>query len=158
MAELQAGARAPDFDFPDGIGHAKLSALRGRPVVIFFYPRADSPACTSEVVGFSERLDDFEMLGASVIGISPDTPAKLDRWRNKHSVRVPLVSDVDLKIVGKWGVWVEKSMYGRAFMGVERATFLLDSKGNVASAWHRVRVAGHAEAVLGAVRAMREGN
>lgn len=153
MAELSVGARAPDFDYqPVNGSPSRLSAHKGRAVVIFFYPRAGSPACTDEVASFSDRTGDFDTLGVDVIGISPDAAAKLSRLRQKHGWRVPLVSDPDRAIIDAWGMWVEKSMYGRAFMGVERATFLVDRNGSIAEIWHRVRVAGHADAVLDAAR------
>lgn len=151
MTDLQIAAKAPDFTFtrPDGSA-ARLSALRQGPAVVFFYPRAGSPACTNEVIGFSERSDDFAALGAAVIGVSPDTPAQLARFRARHGIAVSLVSDTDLAIAGAWGVWVEKSMYGRSFMGVERATFLVDPAGRIAAVWRKVKVAGHVDQVLAA--------
>lgn len=151
MTDLQIAAKAPDFTFtrPDGSA-ASLSSLRRGPVVVFFYPRAGSPACTNEVIGFSERCDDFAALGAAVIGVSPDTPAQLARFRTKHDIATSLASDADLAIARAWGVWVEKSMYGRSFMGVERATFLVDAAGSIAAIWRKVKVAGHADQVLAA--------
>jgi thioredoxin-dependent peroxiredoxin len=156
MAELKLGAAAPDFQYqPVGGSPTRLSAHKGRAVVVFFDPRAGSPACTDEVVSFSDRIGDFDALGVDVIGISPDGATKLGRQREKQGLRVPLVSDPEHEIINAWGVWVEKSMYGRAFMGVERATFLVDAEGRIAEIWHRVRVAGHADAVLEAARKMR---
>lgn len=158
MAELKIGAAAPDFDYlPVGGKPSRLSAHRGRVVVVFFYPRAGSPACATEVTSFSDRISDFEALGVDVIGVSPDAAAKLGRLKEKQDLNAPLVSDPELAIIKSWGVWVEKSMYGRAFMGVERATFLVDAKGRIADIWHRVRVAGHADAVLEAARKLQAG-
>lgn len=122
--------------------------------MVFFYPRAESPACTNEVMSFSERLPAFSALGVSVIGVSPDTPAKLARFREKHNVSVDLVADPELELIRRWGVWVEKSMYGRSFMGVERATFLVNPKGKIAGMWRKVKVAGHVDAVLAAASAL----
>lgn len=155
MTDLQIDAKAPDFNFarPDG-GTASLSALAGQPVVVFFYPRAGSAACNSEIAGFSARRPDFAALGAAVIGVSPDKPAKLARLRRALDVAVPLASDEDLAIARAWGVWVEKSMYGRKFMGVERATFLVDPAGRIAAVWRKVKVAGHVEQVLAATAAL----
>lgn len=151
MADLQVGAKASEFNFSPVQGTSgETLSVKGVPFVVFFYPRADSPACTNEVVGFSQKLPDFATHGVHVIGVSPDTPAKLARFRDKYSIAVDLVADPDLKHIQRWGVWVEKSMYGRSFMGVERATFLVNSKGKIVQAWRKVRVPRHADAVLAA--------
>jgi peroxiredoxin Q/BCP len=155
MTDLQVGAKAPDFNFTTirGAENGSLS-FKNAPFVIYFYPRAGTPACTSEVVDFSRRQADFEKLGVEVIGISPDGPAKLTKFAEKQGIAANLVSDPELDIIKRWGVWVEKSMYGRSFMGVERATFLVNAKGRIAKAWRKVRVAGHADAVLEAATAL----
>jgi peroxiredoxin Q/BCP len=150
---VEEGKKAPDFTLPgDGGEKIKLSAFKGRPVVLYFYPKDDTPGCTREAIAFTGLRAEFEKLGAAVIGVSPDSVARHDKFIAKHDLAVRLAADEDKKVVEKYGVWVEKSMYGRKYMGVERATFLIDAKGKVARAWRKVKVAGHAEAVLEAVR------
>lgn len=149
MTDLQIGAMAPDFNSPaDDGGKTSWSPPKRRPFVVFFYPKAGTPACTNEVLDFSQRLDDFAQLGVAVIGVSPDAPSKLERFRQKHAIPLQLISDADLILANRWGVWVEKMLYGRRYMGVERATFLVGPEGKIAATWRRVRVAGHVEAVL----------
>tara|TARA_R110002049_G_scaffold10127_2_gene50266 strand:+ start:62464 stop:62925 length:462 start_codon:yes stop_codon:yes gene_type:complete len=146
---------APDFSLPvTGGGDITLSALRGGPVVLFFYPRDDTPGCTTESIGFSERLGDFADAGAQVFGISRDTLAKHDKFAAKHGLTVPLLSDIDGTVTEAYGVWVEKNMYGKKSMGIERATYLIDADGKVAQVWRKVKVPGHVDAVLDAVRAL----
>ena len=144
---------APDFTRPrDGGGTLTLSDLRGSAVVLFFYPRDDTPGCTRESIGFSDRLQEFADAGARVIGISRDSVARHDRFVAKHGLKVALLSDEDGSVCEAWGVWVEKKNYGRAYMGIERSTFLIGPDGRIARVWRKVRVAGHVEAVLDAVR------
>ena len=144
---------APDFTLPvTGGGDVTLSALRGRPVVLFFYPRDDTPGCTTESIGFSAHKSDFEAAGAQVFGISRDTMAKHDKFVAKHDLTVPLLSDEQGGVTEAYGVWVEKNMYGKKSMGIERATYLIGADGNVAQVWRKVKVPGHVEAVLEAVR------
>ena len=144
---------APDFTLPrDGGGTLTLSDLRGSAVVLFFYPRDDTPGCTRESIGFSDRLQEFADAGARVIGISRDSVARHDRFVAKHGLKVALLSDEDGSVCEAWGVWVEKKNYGRAYMGIERSTFLIGPDGRIARVWRKVRVAGHVEAVLDAVR------
>lgn len=158
MADLQVGAKASEFNFSPVPGTSgETLSVKGVPFVVFFYPRADSPACTNEVSSFSERLPQFSALGVRVIGVSPDMPAKLARFRDKHGIAVDLVADPNLKLIQRWGVWVEKSMYGRSFMGVERTTFLINSKGKIVQTWRKVRVPGHADAVLAAATVLAGG-
>ena len=146
---------APDFTLPvTGGGEVTLSALQGSPVVLFFYPRDDTPGCTKENIGFSESLKDFEAAGAKVFGISRDTMAKHDKFAAKHDLTVPLLSDVEGEVTEAYGVWVEKSMYGKTSMGIERSTFLIGADGKIAQIWRKVKVPGHVEAVLEAVRAL----
>ena len=146
---------APDFTLPrDGGGTITLSGLRGSAVVLFFYPKDDTPGCTKESIGFSERLQDFADAGAQVFGISRDSLAKHDKFTEKHGLSVPLLSDEDGAVCNAYGVWVEKSNYGRKYMGIERSTFLIRADGRIANVWRKVRVAGHVEAVLDAVRAL----
>lgn len=144
---------APDFTLPvTGGGTISLSALKGSPVVLFFYPRDDTPGCTKESIGFSETLSDFESAGAKVFGISRDTMAKHDKFTAKHDLTVPLLSDEDGTVTEDYGVWVEKNMYGKKSMGIERSTFLIDAEGKIAQVWRKVKVPGHVEEVLEAVR------
>lgn len=155
MAELALGDIAPDFELPrDGGGTFKLSALRGKPVVLFFYPKDDTSGCTAEAIAFSELKDEFVKAGVTIAGLSPDSPKSHDKFKARHSLKVDLVSDEDKKVLETYGVWAEKSMYGRKYMGVVRTTFLIDAEGRIAMIWPKVRVPGHAEAVLEAVRAI----
>ncbi|MCL4164581.1 UNVERIFIED_CONTAM: hypothetical protein GTU68_039890, partial [Idotea baltica] len=146
---------APDFTLPvTGGGDITLSALKGAPVVIFFYPRDDTPGCTKESIGFSEQLQAFKDAGAQVFGVSRDTMAKHEKFTTKHKLTVPLLSDAAGSVTEAYGVWVEKNMYGKKSMGIERATYLIDAQGNIARIWRKVKVAGHVEEVLEAVRAL----
>lgn len=155
MAELDVGQIAPDFDLPsDGGRSLKLSSLRGKPVVLYFYPKDDTSGCTAESIAFSALKPQFEKLGATVIGMSPDSLKSHDKFKAKHNLAVDLVSDEEKTTLEIYGVWKEKSMYGRKYMGVERSTFLIDPEGKVARAWRKVKVPGHAEEVLEAVKAL----
>ena len=146
---------APDFTLPvTGGEDVTLSALQGKAVVLFFYPRDDTPGCTKESIGFSEHLDAFKEAGALVFGISRDTMAKHDKFTAKHDLTVPLLADVEGTVTESYGVWVEKNMYGKKSMGIERATYLIDPKGNIANIWRKVKVPGHVEEVLEAVRVL----
>lgn len=153
MPEL--GEIAPDFTLPqDGSDPITLSDLQGGPVVLYFYPKDDTPGCTKEAIAFTEQLGAFLDAGAKVFGISKDTVAKHEKFRTKYDLEVPLLSDENGTVCEDYGVWVEKNMYGKKYMGIERATFLIDAQGNVAQVWRKVKVPGHAEAVLDAVRAL----
>lgn len=153
---IEEGKKAPDFTLPgDGGDKIKLSALKGRPVVVYFYPKDDTPGCTKEAIAFTELLPEFEKLGAHIIGISPDSVAAHDKFVAKHELGIRLAADEEKKVAEKYGVWVEKSMYGRKYMGVERSTFLLDSKGKIANCWRKVKVKDHAEAVLAALKELK---
>ena len=146
---------APDFTLPvTGGGEISLSDLRGKAVVLYFYPRDDTPGCTKEAVGFSEHLEAFADAGAVVFGVSRDTMAKHDRFAAKHTLTVPLPADIDGAVTEAYGVWDEKNTYGKKPMGIERATYLIDASGNIARIWRKVKVAGHVEEVLDAVRAL----
>lgn len=153
MAEQ--GQKAPDFDLPTDNGKPiKLSKLKGKPVVVYFYPKDDTSGCTKEAVAFSALADKFAAAGARVIGISPDGVASHAKFRAKHDLSIDLVADEAREAIEAFGVWVEKSMYGRKYMGVDRSTFLIDSKGQIARVWRKVKVPGHAEEVLAAVEAL----
>lgn len=155
MSSIDVGSVAPKFDLPtDGGGNIKLSDFKGKKVVLYFYPADDTKGCTLEAVDFSKHLAAFETAGAVVIGISPDSVASHDKFKSKHDLSVILAADVDRKAIEAFGVWVEKQMYGRKYMGVERATFLIAPDGNVAKVWRKVRVKGHVEAVLDAVKSL----
>jgi peroxiredoxin Q/BCP len=146
---------APDFTLPrDGGGMVTLSDLRGAPVVLFFYPRDDTSGCTKEAIGFTEAGADFESAGVKVFGISKDSVASHDKFVAKHDLGIPLLSDESGTTYEDYGVWAEKSMYGKKFMGIERSTFLIASDGTIAQAWRKVKVPGHVEAVLEAARAL----
>ncbi len=152
---LEPSDLAPAFTLPrDGGGAVSLSDLKGQAVVLFFYPRDDTPGCTKESIGFSEQLQPFADAGAAVFGISRDTVAKHDKFVAKHGLTVPLLSDADGTTCEDYGVWVEKSMYGKKSMGIERSTFLIDGEGRIARIWRKVKVPGHVEEVLEAVRSL----
>ncbi len=151
----ETGQTAPDFTLPrDGGGDVTLSALRPKAVVLYFYPRDDTPGCTKEAIAFTEEAAAFEAAGAVVVGISKDSVASHDKFVKKHSLGVILASDEESDVCEKYGVWVEKNMYGKKYMGVERATFLIDGSGTVREVWRKVKVPGHADAVLEAVKAL----
>jgi peroxiredoxin Q/BCP len=148
-----AGDTAPEFTMPtDGGGEISLAALRGRQVVLYFYPRDDTPGCTKEAIAFTGLASEFDSAGAVVIGVSRDTVAKHDKFKAKHDLNVVLASDEDGGVCEAYGVWVEKNMYGRKSMGIERSTFLIDAEGGIAKVWRKVKVPGHAEEVLEAAR------
>ena len=150
------GMTPPDFELPDGDGRSvKLSALRGRPVVVYFYPKDDTSGCTAEAKDFTCLAGEFRDAGAELLGISPDSQASHRKFQEKHALDVRLLSDEARSAAEAYGVWVEKQMYGRKYMGVERATFLIDTAGKVARVWRNVRVPGHADEVLAALRAMK---
>jgi peroxiredoxin Q/BCP len=155
MAELEPGQMAPNFNLPrDGGGTLALEALQGKTVVLYFYPKDDTSGCTAESIDFSARKPQFEEAGAVVIGMSPDSVKKHDKFKAKHNLEIDLIADEDRNTLEAYGVWVEKSMYGRKYMGVERSTFLIDAEGRIARIWRKVKVPGHAEEVLGAVRSL----
>lgn len=149
------GTQAPDFSLPvDGGGTVSLAALKGRKVVLYFYPKADTPGCTKESMDFSRLKGEFGRAGADVIGVSADAVAAQDKFKAKHDLTIPLASDPDRGMIERYGVWGEKSMYGKTFMGIERTTFLIDGKGVIRKVWHKVKVEGHAEEVLAAAKAL----
>ncbi len=149
------GLPAPAFTLPrDGGGSVSLSDFKDAPVVLYFYPKDDTPGCTKEAIGFTEQKAAFAAAGAVVIGVSKDTVAKHDKFIAKHDLDVILGADEDGTVCEAYGVWVEKQMYGKTYMGIERATFLIDADGNVAQEWRKVRVKGHVDAVLEATKAL----
>lgn len=154
MAHPQVGDPAPDFTLPSDNGEISLSSLRGKPVVIYFYPKDDTSGCTKEAIAFSQLKPEFDKIGVRVIGLSPDSATKHAKFRKKHELAVDLAADEDRVALEAYGVWVEKSMYGRKYMGVERTTFLIDAQGKIAQVWNKVKVDGHADAVLEAARAL----
>lgn len=155
MAVPEKGSLAPDFELPrDGGGSIRLSSLRGKPVVLYFYPKDDTSGCTVEAVDFSTRKPDFEALGGTILGISPDSMKSHDKFKCKHQLAIDLLSDTEKEVIQAYGLWVEKSMYGRKYMGIDRTTFLIDAHGRIANVWPKVKVAGHAEEVLKAVQAL----
>ncbi len=155
MAELTVGDAAPDFDLPtDGGGRVALAGLKGRAFVLYFYPKDDTSGCTSEAKAFSEMKAQFEAAGTEVIGVSKDGPNSHDKFKAKYDLTLTLASDEDGATLERYGVWVEKSMYGRKYMGIERATFLVGAGGTVEQVWRKVKVPGHVDAVLKAARAL----
>jgi peroxiredoxin Q/BCP len=155
MPELKTGALAPDFTLPaDDGGTLGLSTLRGQKVVLYFYPADNTETCTIEAIDFSTRQPDFAAAGAVILGVSPDTTRSHERFKAKHNLGIRLVSDPDLTVIRKYGLWTEKSMFGRKFMGVERATFLIAPDGRIARIWRKVRVKRHVDEVLEAARSL----
>lgn len=146
------GQQAPDFELPDQDGRiVKLSDYRGTPVVVYFYPRADTPGCTTQACGVRDRQADYSATGATVLGISPDPVAKVKKFHDKHALNFSLLADQDHVVAEAYGVWVEKSMYGRTHMGNERTTFIVDAGGRVAAVLRKVKPAEHDERVLKAL-------
>jgi peroxiredoxin Q/BCP len=155
MAEIREGLVAPDFDLPtDGDGRVRLSDLRGKKVVLYFYPKDDTSGCTLEAIDFSTLLPEFAAAGAVIIGVSPDSPKSHDKFKAKHRLSIVLAANTDRAVIERYGLWVEKSMYGRKYMGIQRATFLIGTDGRVRKAWPKVSVKGHVEEVLAAVKAL----
>lgn len=150
--EIEVNTPAPDIRLPtDGDKTFSLKELNGQNVVIYFYPKDDTSGCTKQAIGFSALIEQFAKLNTLVVGISADTVAKHDKFKAKHDLKVILASDEDHTALEDYGVWVEKSMYGRKFMGIERSTFLIGADGKIAKIWRKVRVPGHVEEVLAAV-------
>ncbi|RAI60019.1 thioredoxin-dependent thiol peroxidase [Roseicella frigidaeris] len=151
--ELQEGAAAPDFTMPASGGRTvSLAALKGQPVLLYFYPKADTPGCTKQACGLQEALPQLGRLGLTVIGISPDKLPPIEKFAQKFGLEFPLASDPDHKVAEAYGTWVEKSMYGRKYMGMERSSFLVDAEGKVARIWRKVKPEAHAAQVLEAAR------
>jgi peroxiredoxin Q/BCP len=152
---VEQGDRVGDIGFVRADGApAKLGDFKGKPVVVYFYPKDDTPGCTTEAKDFSALAGDFAAIGISVFGVSKDTAEKHANFTKKHDLSVELIADVDGALCERFGVWIEKSLYGRQYMGIDRATFLIDGDSRVAQVWHKVKVKGHAESVLAAARAL----
>lgn len=152
---VEEGAKAPDFTLAADDGtKVKLSQLRGKPVVLYFYPKDDTPGCTREACAFRDRKKELEKLGAVVLGVSPDDAASHGKFRDKFELNFPLLCDTDHKVADKFGAWREKNMYGKKSMGIQRSTFLIDAEGKVAKVWKKVSVDGHDEQVLEALRVL----
>jgi len=152
---LEPGDRVPEFSLPrDGGGVLGPADFAGRKLVIYFYPKDDTSGCTSEAVAFTARRAEFEAAGAAVVGISKDSVRSHEKFRDKHRLGLPLLSDADGDVVDRFGAWVEKSMYGRRYMGIDRSTFLVGPDGRIARIWRKVKVPGHVDEVLEAVRTL----
>ncbi len=152
MSEISLGENAPDFELPvDGGGAFHLADAKGKAVVLYFYPKDDTPGCTAEAIAFTGLADQFAAAGAMIVGISPDTVKSHDRFKSKYELTIQLAADAEKEVANLYGVWVMKSRYGREYMGVERTTFLVGADGKVAEIWRKVKVEGHAAEVLEAV-------
>ena len=154
---IEEGSKAPAFTLQaDDGSKVKLSELKGSPVVLYFYPRDDTPGCTREACAFRDRQDEIQGLGAQVFGISPDTVESHVKFRDKYSLNCPLLADPDHKMADKYGAWREKNMYGKKSMGIQRSTYLIDADGKVAKLWKRVKVDGHDQQVIDALNALND--
>jgi len=152
---LKDGVKAPSFTLPtDGGGEVSLKALAGKTVVLYFYPKDDTTGCTKQAIGFTDMAKDFAKAGAVVIGVSKDSPEKHDKFKSKHKLTLILASDEEGKVIERYGSWVEKSLYGRKYMGTDRSTFLIDKTGVIRRIWRKVKVPGHVEEVLKAATAL----
>jgi len=155
MSELKIGDLAPDFTLPkDGGGEVTLSGLRGQKVVLYFYPKDDTSGCTSQAEQFTASSKDFVQSGAVIIGVSKDSIKSHDKFKAKYGIGFALLSDESLDVANKYGVWVEKSMYGRKYMGMERTTFLVGPNGNIEKIWRKVKIPGHIAEVLNATKSI----
>ncbi len=155
MADLDAGSLAPDFDLVGDDGAPiRLSSFRGKPVVLYVFSEAGSPTCTDEAIAFSKRIPDFTRIGVTVIGLSPDAPGILAKFRKKRALAGLLAADPDRQVIEPYGMWVEKTLFGRTYMGTERTTFLIDARGRIARRWRKVRLKNHVEDVLEAAAAL----
>ena len=149
------GDAAPDFTLPDHAGHSiGLKSFAGKALVLYFYPKDDTSGCTAEAIDFNAKAKDFAKAGAAILGVSPDPVKSHDKFRTKHELEIPLASDESKEMLEAYGVWAEKSMYGRKYMGVERTTFLIDKAGKIARVWNKVKVPGHAADVLAATKSL----
>lgn len=154
-SKLGVGDKAPDFSLPDHSGRTvTLGDFAGKALVLYFYPKDDTSGCTAEAIAFNGKAKAFAAAGAAILGVSPDPVKSHDKFRAKHGLEIPLASDETKEMLESYGVWAEKSMYGRKYMGVERTTFLIDKTGTIAKVWPKVKVPGHADEVLAAVKAL----
>jgi peroxiredoxin Q/BCP len=152
---LEPGIKAPDFTLPADDGtKVKLSSLQGGPVVIYFYPKDDTPGCTKEACSFRDRKSEIEELGATIVGISADTLESHGQFRDKFKLNFPLLADVDHKVAERYGAWREKNMYGKKFFGIQRSTYLIDAEGKVAKVWKSVKVDGHDQQVIDSLKSL----
>jgi thioredoxin-dependent peroxiredoxin len=153
---VEPGKKAPDFTLPaDDGGKVKLSNLAGGPVVLYFYPRDDTPGCTREACAFRDQKTQLKKLGARVLGVSPDSVTSHEKFRDKFKLNFPLLADADHKVAEKYGAWREKNLYGKKSMGIQRSTFLIDAAGKVARVWKKVNVDGHDAEVLAALKELK---
>lgn len=152
---LSAGDNAPDFVVETADGSVSLADLKGKYLILYFYPRDNTPGCTREAIAFSALKEDFAREGAHILGISRDSLKKHENFTAKHSLSIPLGADTDGAVCEAYGVWVKKKLYGREYMGIQRATFLIESNGRIAHIWPKVKLAGHAEDVLETLRALK---
>lgn len=151
--ELKIGDKAPDFSLPaNGDKTVNLADFAGRQLVIYFYPKDNTPGCTTEAIDFTAALKDFDTANTDIVGVSADSVKKHENFIAKHNLGITLLADEEQKMLNDYGVWVEKNMYGRKFMGIERATYLIDSEGKISQIWRKVKVKGHVDAVLEAAR------
>jgi peroxiredoxin Q/BCP len=151
---LQAGDKAPNFKLESDAGRVSKAGLKGKPYIVYFYPKDDTSGCTRQAQDFSAAIRKFEKVGVFVLGVSKDSLASHEKFKTKHKLKIALGSDPDIEMARDWDVWGEKSLYGRKYMGMERATFLVDEKGVIAQAWHKVKVPGHVADVLKAVKSL----
>jgi peroxiredoxin Q/BCP len=155
VKELVEGDMAPNFELStDGGGRMHLQEFKGKPVVIYFYPKDDTSGCTAEAIDFNGLRAKFAAAGATIIGVSPDNATSHDKFKHKHDLKIALAADPERSAIEAYGVWKEKSMYGRKYFGVERSTFLIDREGRIAKVWRKVKVPGHADEVLKATKAL----
>jgi peroxiredoxin Q/BCP len=153
--ELALDDRAPAFKLAtDSDGEISSAALKGRPYVLYFYPKDDTSGCTREAIDFSAARKKFETLGVEIVGVSKDSTTSHEKFRKKHKLNIILASDAEIKAAQAYGVWVQKTLYGRKYMGMDRATYLVDTKGVIRQIWRKVKVPGHAEAVLDAAKSL----
>ena len=153
VVKLDAGAPAPAFSLPGHDGSpVTLESFEGKALVLYFYPKDDTSGCTAEAIAFNGKAEDFAKAGAAILGVSPDSVKSHEKFRAKHDLSIPLASDEEKRMLGAYGVWVEKSMYGKKYMGVERTTVLIDKAGKIAKVWPKVKVPGHVDEVLAAVK------
>jgi len=153
MSAVNIGDKAPDFTLPkSGGGEVSLKDYKGKYLVLYFYPKDDTPGCTKEAIGFTEHKEAFAALGADILGVSKDTVAKHDKFITKHDLGIPLGSDESGAMIEAYGSWVEKNMYGKKYMGIDRSTFLIGPDGKFLEIWRKVRVKVHVEAVLDALK------